>query len=566
MRHVTKLAFLGSLAIGLVSCGSDGSSQVDACGQAMAAKCNRAFACNGAAGLAAKGYSSVGQCTAGEQAKNCGAVKCDYGQTYHADQVKSCVDALNNQVCSDLSNEPPACVLVCSGGASAGGGVTGGVGGGPGIIGGGSGIIGGGNGGAGGGTAVGTGTLSAQQACMQAIAALCTRTFACSGQAGLMALGGYSSVAACTTAQQALNCAAPAQGCAEGGTFYADQAKACVDNMNVLSCNNLVANNYPASCDLVCSGSGGGIGGSTYGGGIGGSTGYGGGSGGSTGYGGGSSSGGGIGGSIGGGGGSIGGLSQVDACLQGVAAMCNWAYGCQGASGLANLGYSSLADCLAQGQATCSTDGTCATGEIYHPEQAQPCINAIKIMACSSSITPPSCTLMCTASGSGSGGAMGGTGGASGGGGGFTSSSGGTIVGTGGAVGGSGGVVGGSGGVIGGSGGTIGGTGGTVVGTSTGTGGLSAQQACMQVQSGICARLFACSGQVGLTGMGYASVAACTSGEQAANCATPEQAGCSAGMTYHPDQGKMCVDAVNVWSCADMASNTMPAACDLICT
>ena len=166
---------------------------------------------------------------------------------------------------------------------------------------------------------------------------------------------------------------------------------------------------------------------------------------------------------------------------------------------------------------------------------------------------------MCSAGGSGSGGAIGGSGGASGGGGGFTSGTGGTIGGTGGAVG-------GSGGVLGGSGGAIGGTGGAGGSTGTGTGGLAAQQACMQVQAGICTRLFACAGQAGLTGMGYTSVSACTSGEQVANCATPEQASCDVGMTYHPDQGKACVDAVNVWSCADMASNTTPAACDLICT
>ena len=66
--------------------------------------------------------------------------------------------------------------------------------------------------------------------------------------------------------------------------------------------------------------------------------------------------------------------------------------------------------------------------------------------------------------------------------------------------------------------------------------------------------------------MGYTSVATCTSDMQASSCATPAQAGCDPGQTYHADQAQACVNAVTVWSCTDMASGTTPASCDLVCT
>jgi hypothetical protein len=82
----------------------------------------------------------------------------------------------------------------------------------------------------------------------------------------------------------------------------------------------------------------------------------------------------------------------------------------------------------------------------------------------------------------------------------------------------------------------------------------------------MCPRILACAGQAGLTAMGYTSVAQCTSGMQASNCATPAAAGCDPGQTYHADQAQACVNAVPVWSCTDMTAGTNPAPCDLVCS
>jgi hypothetical protein len=233
-------------------------------------------------------------------------------------------------------------------------------------------------------------------------------------------------------------------------------------------------------------------------------------------------------------------LSEKDACDQAMAATCNRTFVCDGAAGLTSMGFASEAECTTAMQAENCTNLSCGTGETYHPDQAKACVDALKSQACTARDTEPTaCALVCAAGGSG----FGGTGGSGGG------------VGGGGTSGYAG--VGGGGAMVGG-----GGAGGSV---ANGTGGLSAQDACKQVMSGICARTFACAGLAGLTALGYASVADCTSSEQASNCATAAQAGCSGGQTYNPTQGKACVDAVAVWSCTDLTTGTTPASCDLVC-
>lgn len=238
MRLIPVLTLVGSLGLALVGCGGGSLSEKDACNQAMAAICNRTFVCPGAAGLSSLGYATEADCTAGLEASRCANYSCAAGETYHPDQAQACVDNLKQQACSDLGTMPAACDLACSASGATGGGGTGGG-------------TGGGSGGTGGGSA--TQQLSAQDACKQAEAGRCNRTFACLGQTGLTALGGYTSVAACTSDEQAQNCSTPAQaGCSSGKTYHPDQGKACVDAVAAWSCTDLASDTMPAVCGLVC--------------------------------------------------------------------------------------------------------------------------------------------------------------------------------------------------------------------------------------------------------------------------------------------------------------------------
>jgi hypothetical protein len=219
MRFVTMLALIGSLGTGLVGCGG-GLSEKDACNQAMAAMCERRFACEGATGLATMGsYATAADCTAGMQAMNCNPASCDPGETYHSDQAKTCVDALKNQACSTLDTAPASCNSVCSSSGSGTAGAGGGMAGAGGI---------GGTGGA------GAGGLSEVDACKQGTAAICSWSFNCQGLNGLTDLG-YSSVAECTTGMQA-NCNTSA--CDPGQTYHPEQAPVCLAALKSMACSS----------------------------------------------------------------------------------------------------------------------------------------------------------------------------------------------------------------------------------------------------------------------------------------------------------------------------------------
>jgi len=139
-------------------------------------------------------------------------------------------------------------------------------------------------------------------------------------------------------------------------------------------------------------------------------------------------------------GGGNGNSSAQQLCNQSAAAMCEKASTCGGASALADMGYASVADCTKQSQAEDCANPTCPTGQTYHADQAQKCIDETKAQSCvdfTNGDPPVSCLLICSAAGVPP---------ASGGSGGDTGGSGGTDEGTGGARGqsGGGGVVGGS--------------------------------------------------------------------------------------------------------------------------
>jgi len=216
-------------------------------------------------------------------------------------------------------------------------------------------------------------------------------------------------------------------------------------------------------------------------------------------------------------------LSPQEACNQAMAAMCERANTC-GGTAWSDMGFSSVAEC-ATGMQTVncsnSSDIACDPGETFQQSQAKKCISDLKSQACTDLANmPPACGLVCAAGGGAGGSGAGGIG----------------VPGNGGA----------------------GGAGG-------GGAGPTAQEACRQVMAALCERTSACYGADGLTAWGFTSVAACTTGLQAESCATPADAACDTGLTYHPDQAQKCVNGMVSWSCADYAAGTMPAACGLVC-
>ena len=113
MRRTTQMAILGLLGTGLLGCGSGGSSDSPqgACKKAMAAECSKMSSCNT---LSGSGFTSVSQCTSALQSSMCTGTTadCDPGQTFHADKVQACVDAIAAGSCTD-SAAPAACSAVC---------------------------------------------------------------------------------------------------------------------------------------------------------------------------------------------------------------------------------------------------------------------------------------------------------------------------------------------------------------------------------------------------------------------------------------------------------------------
>ena len=110
-------------------------------------------------------------------------------------------------------------------------------------------------------------------------------------------------------------------------------------------------------------------------------------------------------------GGGGGGSAQKDACNQTMAVTCDKAFACSGAA-WTDMGFSTVAECTKAMQAAICANTSCATGETYHADQAQKCIDDTKAQPCTdvnNSVVPPSCDLVCSAESS-AGGGTGGTG------------------------------------------------------------------------------------------------------------------------------------------------------------
>jgi hypothetical protein len=121
-------------------------------------------------------------------------------------------------------------------------------------------------------------------------------------------------------------------------------------------------------------------------------------------------------------GGGGGGSAQKQACDQTMAATCDRAFTCGGAT-WSDMGFSSVAECTKAMQTAICASVACGAGETYHADQAQKCLDETKAQSCadvSSGVVPGACDQVCS-SGGGTGG--GGGGGGSGGGGGGTGGS-----------------------------------------------------------------------------------------------------------------------------------------------
>ena len=95
----------------------------------------------------------------------------------------------------------------------------------------------------------GGGGLSETDACKQYFAVFCNMTSTCSGTAGLSALG-YTSLAECTTSEQAACVSTPT--CKSNEVYHSDNAQTCIDQTKAQGCTDFTNNVTPPSCDLVC--------------------------------------------------------------------------------------------------------------------------------------------------------------------------------------------------------------------------------------------------------------------------------------------------------------------------
>ena len=120
-----KILAAVALVVSLGSCGGDSAlSQQDACKSQVNLLCDKFFSCYSTQELSLPAVQAIiglnaadckvkysAECTADK-------VKCNLGQTYHADKAQACVDAYSGLSCADVKKdklpEPAACAQVCS--------------------------------------------------------------------------------------------------------------------------------------------------------------------------------------------------------------------------------------------------------------------------------------------------------------------------------------------------------------------------------------------------------------------------------------------------------------------
>jgi uncharacterized membrane protein YgcG len=220
------------------------------------------------------------------------------------------------------------------------------------------------------------------------------------------------------------------------------------------------------------------------------------------------------------------GLAAKDACKQGVVATCERILRCDGANGLADLGYASVDDCTVHMQAqTCAgtASDVCGPGETYHADAAQSCLNAMKDLACTSNSQPAVCEAVCTGPTSSSGGGRSGSSG----------------------------------------GGTAGSSGSGATGSS-GSGATTAlQDACKNLVSVVCEKAFACgpTSKLAVALMAESgSQDECTSVLQD-NCAQDTE--CPSGEIFQSANARQCAKAFEALPCANL--DDTPPVCEQVC-
>ena len=195
--------------------------------------------------------------------------------------------------------------------------------------------------------------------CFQAMAIKCEQISTCGGVTALTSLG-YSSAADCTKGLQAANCTSAQDAC--------DPGTNCLDSLRAQSCADFSSGVRPAACIYACIPGGGGTGGDV-------------------------------------------GLSELAACNEAIAAICEQTSLCGGTLALAKLGYSTTSDCTGGLQnAKCASQAGCGPGQTFDPNQAKKCIDGFRAESCadfSGGVEPDACSLVCSGGGGGIGGGFG---------------------------------------------------------------------------------------------------------------------------------------------------------------
>jgi hypothetical protein len=105
------------------SCGSSsGGNSAALCQEGTVAICDKVFDCPEAADIRQFFGATKAECVTSLNAQCSMNNACEPGQTYHADQARTCVDGIKASSCADFVGGggagPAACDAVCTGGTT----------------------------------------------------------------------------------------------------------------------------------------------------------------------------------------------------------------------------------------------------------------------------------------------------------------------------------------------------------------------------------------------------------------------------------------------------------------
>ncbi len=101
---------VAGLSAFVLGCSSSNGDPVSACDNLSSTTCNRLAACN----LLTNGVTAAQCTTAGQNAAGCANLKCPTGTTFDGNLATTCINAVNNESCTDLGNQviPASCQVV----------------------------------------------------------------------------------------------------------------------------------------------------------------------------------------------------------------------------------------------------------------------------------------------------------------------------------------------------------------------------------------------------------------------------------------------------------------------